>query len=248
VFSFLFSNLLTPRAPAKKLGPRIYTSHKDENSGILNAVESILNTLLGHSGPTPYLLVFSLLIACGFGFPMPEDVILFASGMLAYYEAVEVWVIILVCFTGVMLGDCSVFTIGSLYGRRLRKTAFVKRILPPRRMRIVRRKLHDQGSKVIFAARFMPGLRTPVFFTAGTLHLPFRVFIFFDGLAALISVPTIIYAVYFFGDQVDHVIRVIKRIQFGVIGTIVMITGVVVLKTMWSNKKEEELAAEESQK
>lgn len=200
---------------------------------------------MGHSGPVPYLIVFALLIACGFGFPMPEDVILFASGMLAYYEAVDVWVIIAVCFLGVMLGDCSVFTIGALYGRRLRKTALVKRLLPPRRMRLVRRKLHEQGNKVIFAARFMPGLRTPVFFSAGTLHLPFRVFFFYDGLAALISVPTIIYAVYFFGDHVDRVIRVIKRIQFGVIGTIILIIGFIVLKAVWSRKKEEELETEE---
>jgi membrane protein DedA with SNARE-associated domain len=139
-----------------------------------------------------------------------------------------------------------VFTIGSLYGRRLRKTALVKRFLPPKRMRLVRHKLHEQGNKVIFAARFMPGLRTPVFFSAGTLHLPFRVFLFFDGLAALISVPTIVYAVYFFGDHVDRVIRVIKRIQFGVIGTILLIIGFVVLKAVWSRKKEEELEAEES--
>lgn len=196
---------------------------------------------MNHSGPTPYLIVFFILLACGFGLPMPEDVVLFAAGMMAFYKAADVRLMIAVCFLGVMIGDTMVYTIGAFYGRRLRKTRLIKRMLPPARMRVVRKKLHEQGSKVIFAARFMPGLRAPVFFTSGTLHLPVRVFLFYDGLAALISVPTIVYATYFFGNHVDRVIRVVKRLQFGVIGTICVIIAVVVLKTWWTRKKEAEL-------
>lgn len=193
------------------------------------------------SGPTPYLIVFFLLLACGFGLPMPEDIILFAAGLMAYYGAADVWVMIAVSFAGVMLGDSAVFTIGALYGRKIRKIGFVRRMLPPKRMKMVRHKLHQQGNKVIFAARFMPGLRTPVFFSAGTLHLPFRVFFFFDGLAALISVPTIVYAIYHFGSHVDKVIKVIKRLQFGVIGTILLIIVLLVLKDWWARRKEREI-------
>jgi membrane protein DedA with SNARE-associated domain len=199
---------------------------------------------MSHTGPTPYLIVFSLLLACGFGLPMPEDVILFAAGMMSYYRAAHIWTMIGVCFAGVVIGDLSVYTIGAVFGRRLRKTAFVKRVLPPARLRVVRRRLHEQGNKVIFAARFMPGLRTPVFFTSGTLHLPVRIFLFYDCLAAVISVPTIVYATYFFGDHVDRVVRWVKRIQFGVVGTILFIIAVLALKSWWGHKKERELERE----
>src|ERR1700758_3565086 len=104
---------------------------------------------MSHTGPVPYLIVLSLLLACGFGFPMPEDVILFAAGMMSYYRAADVWAMLAVCFCGVLVGDTTVYTIGAFYGRRLRKTAFVKRVLPPARMRVVRRRLHEQGNKVI---------------------------------------------------------------------------------------------------
>ncbi len=208
---------------------------------VLPQVETLFNTLMGLSGPVPYLLVFFLLLACGFGFPMPEDIILFAAGLMAYYKKADVGTMIVVCFCGVMIGDSLVFTVGNLYGRRIRKIGFVKRFLPPKRMKLVRKKLHEQGYKVIFAARFMPGLRTPIFFSAGTLHLPFRVFFFFDGLAALISVPTIVYAVYHFGEHVDRVVRVVKRIQFGVLGTILVIVAIVVVKAWWSHKKRLEI-------
>jgi len=202
---------------------------------------------MSHSGPVPYLIVFFLLLACGFGLPMPEDVILFAAGMMAFYKSADVRIMICTCFFGVLMGDTAVYTIGALFGRRLRKTALVKRVLPPARVRAVRRKLHEHRNKVIFLARFMPGLRTPVFFTSGTLHIPFRVFVFFDGMAALISVPTIVFATYYFGNHVDRVVRVVKRIQFGVFGTIIVVIAAIVLKTWWGHKKELEIekAAEE---
>jgi membrane protein DedA with SNARE-associated domain len=210
----------------------------------LTVLEHVLHTLMTHSGPTPYLIVFGILIACGFGLPMPEDVILFAAGMMSFYGSADVWIMIGVCFCGVVLGDTSVYTIGAVFGRRLRKTPLVKKLLPPARMRMVRRKLHEQGNKVIFAARFMPGLRTPVFFTSGTLHLPVRVFLFYDGLAALISVPTIVYATFYFGDHVDRVVHVVKRIQFGVVGSILLIVAVIAFKGWWGQKKERELERE----
>jgi membrane protein DedA with SNARE-associated domain len=204
-------------------------------------VDALLKILMDQPGGTPYVIVFVLLLLCGFGLPMPEDIILFAAGLLAYYGAADVYVMIGVCFAGVMLGDSSVFTIGAKFGRKVRKIGIVKRILPPKRMKLVRKKLHEQGNKVIFAARFMPGLRTPIFFSAGTLHLPFRVFFFYDGMAALISVPTIVYAIFYFGDHVDRVIKVIKRLQFGVIGTILVIAAIVIIKTWWAHKKEKEI-------
>lgn len=219
----------------------LYTLCQLGKSVTLFDVETLVRILLEQPAGTPYVIVFVLLLLCGFGMPMPEDIILFAAGLMAYYGAADVYLMIAISFAGVMLGDSSVFTIGAKYGRRVRKIGFVKRLLPPKRMKLVRKKLHEQGNKVIFAARFMPGLRTPIFFSAGTLHLPFRVFFFYDGLAALISVPTIVYAIYFFGDHVDRVIKVIKRLQFGVIGTIVVIAAIVILKTWWAHKKEREL-------
>ena len=44
-------------------------------------------------------------------------------------------------------------------------------------------------SMVLFVGRFLPGLRAPIFFTAGSTRVRYWKFFFFDGLAALISVP-----------------------------------------------------------
>jgi membrane protein DedA with SNARE-associated domain len=179
-------------------------------------MESLLNFLLNFYGPAPYFFVFGILLLCGLGLPIPEDITLFVGGMLSYYGVTDVWTMIAVCFIGVLFGDSIIFALGSHYGRRMAQRWPFSRLLTPQRLAEVRTKFHDRGNKLIFAARFMPGLRAPIFFSAGTLHLPFRVFFFYDGLAALISVPTIIGAVYYFGDEVDHVIRVIQRIEHGI--------------------------------
>lgn len=77
----------------------------------------------------------------------------------------------------------------------------------------------------------MPGLRAPMFFSAGTLHLPYRVFLLYDGMAALVSVPLIIGAVYYFGDEMDWVIRVVQRAEHSVI--IVIFAAILLVAAKW---------------
>ena len=177
-------------------------------------MDRLVDFLLNFYGPTPYMLVFAILIGCGLGVPLPEDIILFAAGLLSYYGLTQLWVMIVIAMAGVLIGDSTIFFLGAVYGRKLTKKWF-----------------HQRGNKLIFAARFMPGLRAPIFFSAGTLHLPYRVFLFYDGMAALISVPAIIGAVYYFGDQLDYVVRVIQHIEHGIL--LVIVVAVLAILGKW---------------
>lgn len=193
-------------------------------------MDHLVEILLNFSGPTPYLLVFLVLFVCGMGLPMPEDITLFAAGVICYYGSAHVWIMIAVCLAGVLIGDSLMYFLGYKYGNRILRLKYFQKIFTPERLERVKKRIRKDGNKVIFAARFMPGLRSPIFFTTGLLHLPFRTFIFYDGTAALISVPTIVYVVYTFGDQVDQVVRIIKDIQFGVIGLVVVVLGIIATK------------------
>jgi len=200
-------------------------------------MDKLVDFLLTFYGPTPYLFVFGILIACGLGVPLPEDVILFAAGLLSYYGVVDLSGIIALSFFGVLLGDSIIFFLGAHYGRRLTKKWIFHKLLPDDRLAAVRTKFHERGNKLIFAARFMPGLRAPIFFSAGTLHLPYRIFLFYDGLAALLSVPAIIGAVYYFGDEVDKVVRLIQRIEHGIVFVIAVVVLVVLTKWYITHRK-----------
>jgi membrane protein DedA with SNARE-associated domain len=183
-------------------------------------MDLLVDFLLNFYGPTPYLLIFGILLLCGFGLPVPEDVTLFAGGLLAYYGVCDLWLMILVCFFGVMLGDSLMWFFGSRYGRKILKKPFFHRLLPDERIAIASKKLNRKGGgskRMLFFARFMPGLRAPLFFTSGLLHVPFMRFFTMDGLAALISVPVFVGSVYYFGDQLDLVVRWIKKVEHGII-------------------------------
>jgi membrane protein DedA with SNARE-associated domain len=179
-------------------------------------METIVDFILNFSGPMPYIIVFVILLACGLGLPIPEDVTLFVAGILAYCGVFPLPPIIIICLAGVLIGDLTIYGLGYHFGRKLTKKWLFHKLLPDERLNNVQRRFHKTGNKLIFAARFMPGLRAPIYFSAGTLHLPFRVFIFYDGCAAMASVPAIIGAVYFFGDELDRVIRVIKGIEHSI--------------------------------
>lgn len=177
----------------------------------------------------PYVLVFLILLACGMGLPVPEDITLFVAGMLAYYGKADVFAMIVVCMGGVLIGDSSIFLLGAKYGPGITKKPFFRKYLTPDRLDSIKEKLHRNGNKVIFASRFMPGLRAPTFFCAGVLHLPLKIFLLYDGMAALISVPTIVWLVYHFGHLADEVFTAITHVEhlivFGIVTGVAVITG-----------------------
>jgi len=162
--------------------------------------------------------------------------------MLAFKGLVDIHIMVVVAFAGVLIGDSTIFFLGHRYGSVLTRKPFFEKILSPARLATIREKFHERGNKIVFAGRFMPGLRTPIFFTAGSLHLPYRVFIFYDGMAALISVPVITYVVFLFGAQVDYVIGVIRSFEHGMLLLIVSVIAFTVGKFLWGRWREKRQA------
>lgn len=183
--------------------------------GIAHAIQSI------HE-PWTYLIVFGILLLCGFGLPVPEDITLIAGGLMAYYGKANVFVMIAVGLAGVMLGDGVMFQIGRRFGYRVFEWRWMSRIMHAERLESVKHKLQSHGYKVIFSARFMPGVRSLVFLSSGALGIPFRIFLLFDGLAALISVPAIVYSCFFFGDQINKAVGVIKNVEQAIVALIAL--------------------------
>jgi membrane protein DedA with SNARE-associated domain len=210
----------------------------------LELLNTVLDLVQHMTGPGLYFVIFGILLLCGFGLPLPEDVVLFAAGMLSYKGLTDIHLMVAVAFAGVMIGDGTIFLLGHKYGSRLTRKPFFERILSPEKLAGIKDKFHEHGNKIVFAARFMPGLRTPVFFTAGTLHLPFRVFLFYDGMAALISVPVITYAVWYFGSQVEYVVNVVRSVEHGVVFLIVAVIAFVAAKIWWGRRAHRKAAAQ----
>lgn len=170
-----------------------------------------LVTIFAENG---YVAVFIALMICGAGLSLPEDVTLVAGGVIAGLGYANVHAMFALAMFGVLLGDCAIFLLGHHYGARILQWRFVARVLTPERYVKVQEKFDQYGNRMLFFARFLPGMRTTVYLTAGTTHrVSFLRFLLIDTLAALISVPIWVYLGYFGADNHEWLAKWIHRGQ-----------------------------------
>lgn len=194
-------------------------------------MERLFEFLTDLSGGVAYLLIFGILVACGLGFPLPEDIPLIATGYLIWDQTLTWFGGIAVTLCGVVIGDSILFFIGQRLGLKILNKK-KKTLFSPKRVGRAKAYFRKYGAKVVFFARFVAGLRAVVFFMAGAMHMKFRTFILLDFLAALLSVPLWIaggfYLGRFFGDEISSLLLKLKEIKL-VITTVILLTVVAVI-------------------
>lgn len=176
----------------------------------------IIAFLSSLSGPQAYAAILGFLFICGLGFPLPEDITLIAAGILAALGKVSLEGAIIASFVGVLVGDCLLYSIGRKYGRRVFSIPLFSQIFTEKRVAQAEARIHRNARIICFTARFLPGLRAPIYLTAGVLRVKLGIFLFQDGLAALLSVPVWVYLGYWFGNNIEDALRLAKEIQIGI--------------------------------
>ncbi|MBM9575684.1 DedA family protein [Leptospira sp. 201903070] len=196
-----------------------------------------LNLLVHIFSEYGYIAVFLVLILCGFGLPVPEDISLVSGGVIAGLGKADPHFMFLVGMAGVLIGDASVFLLGRIYGIRVLQIPMISRIVTPERFAKVQDKIGKYGNWVTFMARFMPGLRMPIYLTAGTSdRISFYRFVALDFMAAIISVPVWVYLGYFGAHNFDILLTWVHQGQltvFGLLGAAILFFGI----SYWIRKK-----------
>jgi len=183
-----------------------------------------------------YTWLGGILLLCGLGLPIPEDISLIAAGYFSWRGALDVTKAFLVCFAAVLAGDSLAFFLGRHFGRRVLASRVAQKYFTPRRQLRVRAYFRKFGSKVILVGRFTPGLRFTIFFTAGTLHLRPPVFLVYDFSAAAFTVPILVYTAWLFGGQIDRVISYARHTEHGIVVAI-LIAAIVIGTKAWRRHK-----------
>jgi membrane protein DedA with SNARE-associated domain len=197
----------------------------------------LLERLIALFADSGYLAVFAALLLCGAGAPLPEDVTLVAGGVIAGLGSANVHVMAAVSLVGVLAGDAAMFLLGHRHGARIMQWPLVARLLTPERYCRVQEKFARYGNRLLFLARFLPGMRTAVYVTAGATHrVSFLRFFLLDGLAALISVPVWVYLGYFGANNREWLAMWIGRGQHGlwILGGLVVLAA---LALWWQRRR-----------
>jgi membrane protein DedA with SNARE-associated domain len=85
--------------------------------------------------------------------------------------------------------------------------------------------LNRHGLKVLFLARFMVGVRSPVYLSAGILRISFRRFLLLDLFAATVVVGVFFGLTYVFGEAIAAWIRDAEWWLTGAVLAIVAVVG-----------------------
>jgi len=174
----------------------------------------LLERLITFFAEHGYVAVFMALLLCGAGLPLPEDITLVAGGVIAGLGYADVHIMAAVTMVGVLAGDAGMFLLGHHYGVHMLQWKPISWLMPPRRYAKMQDKFARYGNRLMFFARFLPGMRTAVFITAGATHrVSFWRFLLLDGMAALVSVPFWVYLGYFGANRREWLGMWIERGQ-----------------------------------
>lgn len=201
----------------------------------------MMDIFVGHGPTFVYGGIIVFLILTGGGLPIPEEVPIVFAGIqstvnppFSQMPALNVYVAFICCLVGALLGDTLVYGIGRYLG-----TSFFRRhprfahFLHEEREKQMEQLIISHGIKVFFVARFMVGVRGPIYLAAGVMRIPFIRFLVVDAICATMVVSIVFWLSYFYGYAVGPLVR---RSQWG-ITVLVTIAAVVVLLIFYFRRR-----------
>ncbi|MFO0840568.1 MAG: VTT domain-containing protein [Phycisphaerae bacterium] len=121
-----------------------------------------------------------------------EDLTCVAAGLLVRQGQLTCPIAIAGCTLGIFLGDLGLWLLGRVVGRRVVAWNWVRRRLPESQIERFGHWFDRRGWAAVLAARFVPGLRFPVYLAAGIVGRRAGRFVWWALLAALLWTPLLV--------------------------------------------------------
>lgn len=167
---------------------------------------------------------------------LPGDSLLFAAGVFtADGGGLNVVVTLLVFYAAAILGNTSNYWIARFFGSRIIDSGKVK-ALTPERMQKLDDYFEKYGGLTIIITRFMPFFRTFAPFIAGTGHMNFARFTFFNVIGGVSWVTLFVLVGHFFGG-IPFVQEHFEMIVLGIVAVSVAPAVIGAVKAALSTRK-----------
>jgi membrane-associated protein len=131
-----------------------------------------------------YAIVFALALLDALLPVVPSETAVITAGVVAAAGDLSLLLVIPAAAAGAFAGDNTAYLIGRRFGSRVTER-FSSGEKAQRRIEWAQEQLRERGGQLIAVGRFIPGGRTAVTLSAGTLRFPWRRFLLFDAAAAL---------------------------------------------------------------
>ena len=172
-----------------------------------------METLQGVVEHFTYLGIFAALVLGSLGVPIPEEMAIIAAAVLSHAGVVRWWLVLPVCFVGVLSGDLVLYWVGRYWGEDVLNWRVVRLVLTRKREQWLKAAYRRHALKTVVTARHVMGLRAAAFLTAGMARVPFWKFVVADVGAAVLGVPLGFGLAYFFTDQITAIVADVHRVE-----------------------------------
>ena len=115
---------------------------------------------------------------------VPSETVVITAGVVAAAGDLSLAIVLPAAAAGAFLGDNTAYLIGRRYGVRINERFFTSE-KARQRIEWAQQQLSERGGELIAIGRFIPGGRTAVTLSAGTLRFPWRRFVVFDAASAI---------------------------------------------------------------
>jgi membrane-associated protein len=132
-----------------------------------------------------YAILFALALLDAIIPIVPSETSVITAGVVASQGDLNLMLVILFAAAGAIAGDNIAYFLGWRFGRRINDRFFSSE-KAKKRVAWAHRQVEERGGELIVVARFIPGGRTVVTLSAGTLEYPWRKFILFDSIAGFV--------------------------------------------------------------
>lgn len=177
-----------------------------------------LQELVNNHGNWIYAILF-LIVFCETGLVvtpfLPGDSLLFAAGAIAGIGDMNIVLLIFLLIVSAILGDFVNFEIGKHFGKKLFANSDSK-IFKQSYLQKTQDYYAKYGGRTIIIARFVPIIRTFAPFVGGMGNMPYREFVRYNMIGAVLWVVSFTTLGYFFG-QLPIVKKYFSMIMIGII-------------------------------
>jgi len=181
--------------------------------------------------------VAGLVMVENFGVPAPGETILVAAAVYAGTGRLSIVGVSLIAIAAAIVGNCIGYAIGYFGGHALvlRYGKYV--FLTKERFDKAERFFARRGGLVVVAGRFIEGLRQAAGIIAGTAEMPWKQFLAFTTLGAVLWVAVWAPLGYLAGDHIGTIYADATRYSLYLLIALVVVLAAWITRTVWRRRR-----------
>lgn len=157
------------------------------------------------------------------GIILEGEMVMLSSVIAAHRGHLTLWVVMVIGFTGTLTSDWLYFLLGRYQG----SSWISKRPKMQQKALIINKRIRKNQMLVLLSYRFLYGLRAITPFVLGTSTVKITTFIIYSTLTTLVWCILYGFLGYFLGEVIRIWLKDIEKVEFYVIG-LLLLTGIII--------------------